>query len=240
MPDVDERILERVRKLLTRAEHPTTPAAEAEACSEKAAALMSRYVIDQALLDERSPRSVAPMSRKLLVDPPYAVAKAVLLDCVAKAFRVPMAIGRQAGTGGRVCTMVGFPADLDSVELLFTSLLLQAATAMLAAGRGRSDLKAFRRAFLIGYAETIGARLARANSDARREATETAPGTAVVLADRSAQVDAAFAAEFPRLRSMRTTVSSGGGLFAGRDAGARANLSATRTRIQNDRGQLAG
>ena len=31
-------------------------------------------------------------------------------------------------------TVIGFPADLDAVELLFTSLLVQANTAMLRAG----------------------------------------------------------------------------------------------------------
>ncbi|HMC69102.1 MAG TPA: DUF2786 domain-containing protein, partial [Mycobacteriales bacterium] len=87
MPDVDDRILERVRKLLARAEHPTTPAAEAEACSEKAATLMSRYVIDQAMLDAAGGRSrgarPAPVVRRLVLDAPYTMAKAVLLDRVA-------------------------------------------------------------------------------------------------------------------------------------------------------------
>ena len=240
MPDVDDRILERVRKLLAKAEHPATPPAEAEAFSEKAAALMSRYVIDQAMIDATRPVDVQPVTRTLVVDAPYALPKTVLLDHVARAFRVCMAMGRDLDSGGRRCTLVGFPADLDTAELLFTSLLLQASTAVSVAGRGRPDIKAFRRAFLIGYAQTIGGRLAKAQHDAEHEAASQTPGSAVVLADRESRVAAAFAEQFPRLRTVRATVSSGGGLVAGRDAGERADLSATRSRLGADRRRLTG
>jgi hypothetical protein len=238
--DVDDRVLERVRKLLARAEHPTTPPAEAEACSVKAAALMSRYVIDRAMLEAAAPDRGAPVVRRITVEAPYAVPKAVLLGEVARAFRVCVAVGRVADGDGRRCTLVGFPTDLATTELLFTSLLLQASTAMTLAGRGRSDIKAFRRAFLIGYASTIGGRLRAVQQEAETSAGSSAPGAALVLADRSARVQAAFAAEFPRLATLRTTVSSGGGLAAGRAAGARADLSATRPRVGGSRGELTG
>ena len=240
MPDVDDRILERVRKLLARAEHPTTPPAEAEACSEKAAALMSRYVIDQAMVDAAAPVAVAPIVRTIDIDAPYAVPKAALLTFVARAFRVCVAVGRDLDAGGRRCTVVGFPVDVDSTELLFTSLLLQASTAVAAAGKGRRDIKAFRRAFLLGYAHTIGARLEKVQSATEDEASQRTPGSDLVLADRAARVEAAFAAEFPRLRTMRTTVSSGGGLVAGRAAGERADLGAAQPRIGDRRRRLTG
>src|SRR6476661_7957339 len=84
----NEAILERVRKLLAKAEHPGTPAAEAEAFSVKAAALIARYAIDEALLAERGPDAGAPVLRTLTVDAPYALAKSVLLSQVAGAHRV--------------------------------------------------------------------------------------------------------------------------------------------------------
>jgi hypothetical protein len=238
--DVDDRMLERVRKLLARAEHPTTPPAEAEACSEKAAALMSRYVIDRAMLDASAPTTSAPVVRVLTVDAPYALPKTVLLTFVARAFRVCVAVGRDLESGGRRCTLVGFPVDVDSAELLFTSLLLQASTAVSATGRGRRDIKAFRRAFLVGYAHSIGSRLAQVQAAAESEMSRQSAGTDLVLADRAAQVEAAFTAQFPHLRTMRTTVSSGGGLVAGREAGARADLSAPRGRLGGRRRPLAG
>ena len=36
-----------------------------------------------------------------------------------------------------LCTVLGFPGDLDAVELLVTSLLVQATTAMVQAGSRR-------------------------------------------------------------------------------------------------------
>jgi hypothetical protein len=238
VPDVDDRILERVRKLLTRAEHPATPPAEAEACSEKAAALMSRHVIDQAMLDATASRATAPVVRRIVLEAPYTMAKAVLLDRVAKAFRVCVAIGADHGAGRR-CTTVGYPGDVAMTELLFTSLLLQASSAMLAASAGHPRVKAFRRSFLMGYADMIGHRLQEVRRATEQEATTETPGTAIVLVDRSARVEQAFAEEFPHLRSLRTTVSSAGGLTAGHAAGARADLSAGRRRVGGRRGELS-
>jgi hypothetical protein len=237
--DVDERMLERVRKLLARAEHPATPPAEAEACSAKAAALMSRHLIDQAMLESRDDDISIPVTRHVVVVPPYSVAKAVLLDEVAKAFRIRVAIGADGGSDGRRCTLVGFPGDLAMCDLLFTSLLLQASTAMLAASRGRGHVKAFRRAFLFGYAAAIGRRLRQVQRDVEQAAGSDTPGTELVLADRGARVDTAFAQQFPQLRRLRATVSSGGGLVAGQAAGASADLSVTRRRVASRRGELS-
>jgi len=77
--------------------------------------------------------------------------------------------------------VIGFPADLDAVELLFTSLLVQANTAMLRAGAkrdqyGRSRTRAFRQSFLMSYAIRIGERLAGAAGDAERQVAAEAPG----------------------------------------------------------------
>ena len=72
-------------------------------------------------------------------------------------------------------TVIGFPADLDAVELLFTSLLVQANSAMLRAGGkqdayGRSRTRAFRTSFLVSYAVRIGERLSAAAGHAEQEA----------------------------------------------------------------------
>ena len=60
--------------------------------------------------------------------------------------------------------MIGFSADLDAVELLFTSLLVQASAALQRAGgkrdaAGRSRTRSFRQSFLVAYAVRIGERL---------------------------------------------------------------------------------
>src|SRR4051794_15487773 len=201
---------------------------------------MSRYVIDQAMLDAAGDggRSSAPVVRRIVVDAPYTIVKSVLLDRVAKSFRVCVAIGPDHGAGRR-CTLVGFEADVMVAEVLFTSLLLQASTAMIAASAGHPRVKAFRRSFLMGYADMIGHRLTEVRRSTEGVAGAGAPGTALVLVDRAAQVEAALAEESPRLRSLRTTVSSGGGLTGGQAAGARADLSAGRRRVGGGRGELS-
>ena len=236
MSELDQRVLDRVRKLLAKAEHPGTPVEEAQAFSAKASALMAAYAIDRALLDAASTgtgqqTTATPIVRQIDVEPPYAMPRAVLLDRVARAHRVRVVIGPDAGSRRRQCSLVGFPVDLEVVEVLFTSLLLQASTAMLHASAESTRPRAFRRAFLLGYADVIGARLATAAGQTEVEADRERSGTALVLADRADRVERLLEQEFPRLRHLRMSTSSGGGLSAGRAAGARADLSSMASRV---------
>ena len=105
------------------------------------------------------------------MDNPYEAPKVTLLQTVAQANRCRTVWLKEPG----LVTVIGFPADLDAVELLFTSLLVQANGAMLRAGGkkdayGRSRTRAFRQSFLVSYAIRIGERLAEAASHAEREA----------------------------------------------------------------------
>lgn len=228
----EERSYERVRKLLAKAEHPSTPPAEAELLSEKAAELIARHTIDLAVLDAAGCHRGRPVLRSVHVDPPYATAKALLLAAVAGCYRVRTALQEEPGSGGRCCTLVGFDADIAATDLLFTSLLLQSANAMLAAQPTRTRrVRAFRHAFLLGYAAAIGQRLAAAGERAAADPPTAGHSTALVLADRQAAVDAAFAGYFPRLRRLRTTLSDSAGLAAGTAAGASADLSAADRRL---------
>jgi len=166
----DERLLGRIRALLAKAES-TEFAEEAEALSARAQQLMAKYSIDHALLAAESGRTEAPGGRRIAVDNPYEAPKATLLQTVAQANRCRVIWSRELG----LVTVIGFPADLDAVELLFTSLLVQANGAMLRAGArkdsyGRSRTRAFRQSFLVSYAIRIGERLAEAAGHAEQEA----------------------------------------------------------------------
>jgi hypothetical protein len=125
---VDQRMLERVRALLAKAESTEFPE-EAEALTARAQELMSRHSIDEALLAATAARQsgkAGPGSQasgcRLFVDSPYEAAKAMLLDVIAKANRCRAIWYKQLG----LSSVVGFPSDLNAVELLFTSLLVQA------------------------------------------------------------------------------------------------------------------
>ena len=167
---VDERLLGRIRALLAKAE-ATEFAEEAEALSARVQQLMAKYSIDRALLTEREGHAETPGGRRLAVDNPYDAPKVTLLSTVAQANRCRTVWLKELG----LVTVIGFPADLDAVELLFTSLLVQADGAMLRTGgkkdaRGRSRTRAFRQSFLVSYAVRVGERLAEAAGQAEREA----------------------------------------------------------------------
>jgi hypothetical protein len=166
----DERMLGRIRAMLAKAES-TEFAEEAEALSARAQELMAKYSIDHALLAAESGREETPCGRRIAVDNPYEAPKATLLQTVAQANRCRVVWSRELG----LVTVIGFPADLDAVELLFTSLLVQADTAMLRTGgkrdgSGRSRTRAFRQSFLLAYAIRIGERLAEAADHAEQAA----------------------------------------------------------------------
>ena len=219
-----DRQLTRIRALLAKAEHPNTPPLEAEALSEKAAELMLRYSIDRALVDATTSTGGTPVARTVVVPAPYAMPKSMLLGTVASPYRVRVVVRRDLAGDGRECTLIGFAADLDLVDLLYTSLLLQAATAMRAGSAGVRRVRAFRHAFLIGYAEAIGHRIATRQADVEREVATPGTSTALVLADRRDTVERKVAELFPRLRTMRASVSDGFGRAVGQQAGLRADL----------------
>jgi hypothetical protein len=158
----DTRMLSRIRALLAKAEATGFPE-EAEALSAKAQELMARHSIDEALLAARTHAKDAPGACRIGIESPYETAKAVLLDAVAGANRCRAVWNEAYGFS----TLVGFEPDLEAVELLYTSLLVQATAAMTKAeaaqrAGGRKRTKTFRQSFLAAYAHRIGDRLAAA------------------------------------------------------------------------------
>jgi Protein of unknown function (DUF2786) len=221
----DQRMLSRVRALLAKAE-ATEYAEEAEALSARAQELMAKYSIDQALLAAESGRKDAPAGRRIAVDNPYEAPKMSLLQAVATANRCRVVWSKEVG----LATVVGFDADLDAVELLFTSLLMQGSAAMLHAGSrqdayGRSRTRAFRQSFLVSYAIRIGERLSQAAEHATQEAAagqEAPAGQPAGAVAGAGSTRSAGAALVPFLAARRQAVDDavdemfGGALRRGR------------------------
>jgi len=210
-----------VRALLAKAES-TDFDEEAEALSAKAQELISRYALAQ-LLDQQSraepaARPGSVVARRVWIDAPYVMAKALLVDAVASANRCRSVVSEQLGAS----TVIGAADDLDWVELLSTSLLVQAGRAMLRCGRhtdgrGTSRTRSFRRSFLVAYASRIRERLA-ATTAAAAEQSSGAARLVPLLRRRSEQVDEARDRMFPELVVRETTISNGRGWAAGRAA----------------------
>ncbi|MFI5532441.1 DUF2786 domain-containing protein [Kitasatospora sp. NPDC051853] len=231
----EPRMLSRIRALLAKAESTEYPE-EAEALTAKAQQLIAQHSIDEALLTAGQGASPnGPGAVRIGVDNPYESPKAMLLDAVATANRCRTVWAKEYG----FCTVIGFDSDLDAVELLYTSLLVQATAAMQRAGsrhhkEGASRTKSFRQSFLIAYAARIRERLTTATADAVAGHRVGEDGTSErrapderllpALAAREEAVDHTVDRMFPRLTSQRVRVSNADGWYEGRAAADRAAL----------------
>jgi hypothetical protein len=180
----DPKLLERVRALLAKAES-SEYGAEADSLTAKAQELMARHSIDQALLATAAGTAERPTGLRIGLDNPYETEKATLLDRIAAANRCNAIWSRHLG----FVTVLGYPADLRAVELLFTSLRVQATRAMLAEGRrqttsGSSRTRSFRQSFLNAFAIRIGERLNGVTQSGIEKGAADDPGLLPVLAGR--------------------------------------------------------
>jgi hypothetical protein len=216
-PNVAPAMLGKVRALLAKAES-TTFDAEAEALTAKAQELMARHRIDRAVLehDLQGPR-LAPIGRRISVDDPYAEAKALMLGEIAAANGCQAVWSKGLG----FTTVFGFADELDAVEELFTSLLVQATVALRREGskqdrHGRSRTTRFRRSFLVAFGVRIGRRL-RETVAATVTAADAESSVALVpiLAERDAAAKRVASAVFPEVGLVSPSASDGEGWYAG-------------------------
>lgn len=218
-------LLDKVRALLAKAES-TTFDAEAEAFTAKAQELMTKHRIDRAVLGATThgPRE-QPTARRIAVDDPYAEAKATLLSQIASANGGRAVWNRGLGFS----TVFAYTDELDAIEELFVSLLVQATAALQREGSkvdryGRSRTTRFRRSFLVSFALRIGERL-RETVDVAVAAVEDVTGNVLpVLAARDEAVADAVREAFPHLVPSRASITDREGWLAGRLFGDRADV----------------
>ena len=233
--DEQERALRRIRGLLDKA-GSTSFGAEADALYDKAAELMARHRIDAALLEaSRSPSERSPVVERPvgLGSGQYVRARLQLIHHVA--LNHGCRVLTHTTRDGRVATVVGVQDDCERVELLYTSLLLQATRLAGTAWAGRSVRRstgsqvAWKREFMFGFAARVGERLAELAEQAAHASRASGPSggsVALVLADRSTRVDEWLARSYPRVRSLAPAAgfTGHGGVAAGRSSADQADL----------------
>ena len=234
-------LLDRVRKLLAKAEDEGCTPHEAEALTAKAAELMARYGIDRALLGAVRPDTDRPADRVFELDNPWAGIKAHLLAGLASALRCQCILLSRREPGSRV-HVFGYLSDLERADILFTSLLVQMARALalepVPVYGGRA--KAWRRSWMLGYCSAVVARVraaeeaavAAASSSADAGANGHGPSAAVVLADRAVTVRRHAEQAYPRTRKTRVTYS-GNGYQAGYQEGQKADIGGAKVRSRS-------
>ena len=223
----DEKLLAKVRALLAKAES-TEFDEEAEALSAKAQELVSRHALERLLSqtdgNDGGYARDGTVARRIWVDPPYVFAKAMLVAAVADANHC-----RSVLTDGlEFCTVIGGESDLAAVDVLVTSLLVQASTAMRRHGRqldrsGTSRTRSFRQSFLVAYAGRIRERLEAAAEEVVQSSGRA--GDLVPALHRQAErVNAATEAMCPHLITKGAAIANAQGWAAGRAAADLARL----------------
>jgi hypothetical protein len=224
--DAPDKLLDRVRKLLAKAEAEGVTPAEAEALTAKAAELMAKYGIDRALLAATRPETDRPDSRIVEIYNPWARVQAHLLSGLAAALRC-QCILLPAGEGQRV-HVFGYASDIERTDVLYTSVLIQMWHGLAAAAvPARADsVRAWRRSWLLGFAAAVIAKVHAAEERAGQTVTADVGGparAALVLADRSLVIRQNVARAYPSTRSARLTYT-GSGYGAGYAKGRQADI----------------
>lgn len=224
-----DKLLDKVRAMLALAESERelghTEAADAHTAT--ATRWMARFGIDKALAESKANTRAKPGDKKFRVQAPYADAKRSLLAAVARAFGCQGVLLHTRGAD-ELLHVFGFDTDLEQVEMLYTSLLLQMGSALARHPippyiTGRS-LMAERRSYMLGFVGGVSPRLEAAYKQAVAEADDSGTkGTALVLASREVAVKSALRDMYPNTRPTRMTYR-GGSYGDGKAAGERANI----------------
>jgi hypothetical protein len=229
--EASAKLLGRVRKLLAKAEDESVTPPEAQALTAKAAELMAKYGIDRALLAADQPDTDQPSSRMLDLDNPWSRVKAHLLCGLGSALRCQAIMLHT--TNGLKVHVFGYESDLERMDVLYTSVLIQMWHGLAATEvpRYTRSVRAWRRSWLLGYATAVIAKVRAAEAAAVDEANRHQPWlhrdegktTALVLADRSLAIKRAAHDAYPLTRTARVTYS-GTGYRDGHAAGQRADI----------------
>lgn len=234
MAQATDSMLAKIRALLAKAEDSAATPAESEAFTAKATELIAKYGVDRAMLAASDPTTDVIGDKVVVIEGSYALDKQRLLGAVANELGCKVVYRTRYPQGKRQYQvhLFGFASDLERVDMLFTSLLVQATHGLVAAQVPEwENATAYRKSWLDGFSRSIALRLYRDAERAKKQAEEkvtTGPSVALVLADRSSLVDAAKNKEYGKLRQAKERTLGGSGLYDGIQAGKRADLGVTR------------
>lgn len=227
--------LTKVRSLLDTAESFAQEGnvSASETYRERAFALMAKYGIEEHMLAAKVHKDEKPIVREIVVKNPYATDKGTMLWRIATALGVQSINDRAKAArhggmrkGERIQVLIGFESDIERVEILYTSLLLQAFSeaekSPLPYGSSRTS---FKKSFLTGFSVIVGQRLEEAEARARAEyEAERGTSTELVVVDRDQRVKNHYKELYPRTRKNKRSVSDGTGYYRGQAAGERADI----------------
>ena len=262
---MNEQILTKIRALLAKAESTQFPE-EARSYAAKAQELMTKWAIDEAMLraaqggndDERDLASINQTD--IWIDAnEYRGPKLELLGHLVKVNDCHWVMYRQQyrmidGQRKRQFKVgiIGFPDDRKMIEVMFTSLLTQAAqeslrpevldtmTSECAQGGHRI---AWKNSFVTAFARSVGARLLAIKRATEQQASVQYGENplAMVLVRKDSLVERKFKEMYPKLRKCKASSHAnfvGSAFGLGREAGNRADLG--QPKVGGNRHQISG
>lgn len=126
---MEDKLLARIRAMIERAEHPSTPPGEAKIAREMADALMFRYSIDRATLNAKKPEAEREKPDGITLrlcefGNPLETQFSMLSVAVAEHTRCQVVLTSDWHTRVTNIRVFGFQSDLRYFEILYTTLLL--------------------------------------------------------------------------------------------------------------------
>lgn len=236
MTDTPDSVLRKIRGLLAQAEDDGATRQEAETFTAKAAELLAKYGIDRAMLAADDPTTDRVADRIITVAPPYAMGKLNLLYSIAEALGAEGVRRRSKTPGTEELHLFGMESDLERVEVLWTSLLVQCLRFQ-AVDFDRDPAawrqpRKWKRDYIEGFRARVFARLREAEQRAKQQAeaqhTGDGPSVELVLVDRRQLVQQRMSETYPNRRASTSRRAVGSGYQRGQAAGNRADLGGTR------------
>jgi hypothetical protein len=237
MDEIQAKRADKIAKLLAKAEG-TTNDNEAEAFFAQAAALQSKWAIDDAMIAHARGQRIDDKVHEFRLEHSgvYSEALQMLATEIGHAAGFRILVSRGAKTV-RFTYWVGFSRDTSDLEMLYTSLMIQQARATSrymkmwrANNPGHKNFERFRaqRSFMKGFAVGAADALRKAKAEAVHEAAEEhGTGVGLVLASKKDQVDRWYEDQYAgRTRKARGSSSTDdwGAVGAGHAEGGRADL----------------
>lgn len=234
----EEKILDRVAKLLSLYEDDRAPQGERDNALKAAQALMFKHALEEADVRARGKKSSVVTSKYIIIGTAYAVAKSCLINELSDIFRCrAIRINARRGSKHQMIQVFGFEDDVETVCMLYSHLSLQMANECekLYIGQGRT----WKNNFYHGFVIVVSDRLRQNNTLIEQETAASEPGMGLALRDIKKDVDQAFQEAWPKTKSTSVSLNyDRSGYAGGNRAGQRADISGGRNNLGAQRNRL--
>lgn len=211
----------KIGNLLEKAQGKGVTPEEANIYHEKAAFLMQKYGIEEAVARQKSAVKEEPIFEIFRSFPPYANRKSELMTVITTLLGGKIVLSGVSADGRM--WVFAFKDDLERIKFLYHSLLAQMHIEMVSIAVPKEvNARTYKNSWLIGFIEGVGLKLQKAYNKVK----DKTPGTALAVISRDKDVLKSMQNKFPNTRTKALSASniSGDGYRSGMDAGQRADV----------------